>query len=55
LYRYTPGALNKLFSTYRDLLPSLGGYVSGDDGGGTFNPGRLERILDVMVGRLFSC
>eukprot|EP00227_Mantoniella_beaufortii_P001303 CAMPEP_0197618544 /NCGR_PEP_ID=MMETSP1326-20131121/61589_1 /TAXON_ID=1155430 /ORGANISM="Genus nov. species nov., Strain RCC2288" /LENGTH=324 /DNA_ID=CAMNT_0043187443 /DNA_START=325 /DNA_END=1297 /DNA_ORIENTATION=- len=34
------GALNKLFSTYRDMLPSLGGYISGDDGGGSFNPGR---------------
>eukprot|EP00740_Mantoniella_antarctica_P005588 CAMPEP_0181353082 /NCGR_PEP_ID=MMETSP1106-20121128/2649_1 /TAXON_ID=81844 /ORGANISM="Mantoniella antarctica, Strain SL-175" /LENGTH=360 /DNA_ID=CAMNT_0023465677 /DNA_START=107 /DNA_END=1186 /DNA_ORIENTATION=- len=42
------GALNTLFSTYRDLLPSLGGYVSGDAGGGTFDAGRLERILAVM-------
>jgi 5'-3' exoribonuclease 1 len=42
------GALNVLFSTYRELLPTLGGYVSGDDGGGTFNPQRLEKILDVM-------
>ena len=42
------GALNKLFATYRDLLPTLGGYVSGDDGGGTFNPARLEKILTVM-------
>ena len=42
------GALNKLFSVYRDLLPSLGGYVSGDNGGGTFNPQRLEYILEVM-------
>ena len=42
------GALNVLFSTYRELLPTLGGYVSGDDGGGTFNAKRLETILDVM-------
>ena len=42
------GALNKLFATYRDLLPSLGGYVTGDDGGGTFDPKRLEKILRVM-------
>ena len=31
------GALNTLFATYRELLPTLGGYVSGDDGGGTFD------------------
>ena len=42
------GALNTLFATYRELLPSLGGYVSGDDGGGTFNAARLERVLEVM-------
>ena len=42
------GALNTLFATYRELLPSLGGYVSGDDGGGTFNARRLETILEVM-------
>ena len=42
------GALNTLFATYRELLPTLGGYVSGDDGGGTFNPARLEKILAVM-------
>ena len=45
------GALNKLFSTYRELLPTLGGYVTGDDGGGTFDPKRLEKIL-VVVGEL---
>ena len=42
------GALNTLFKTYRDLLPSLGGYITGDRGGGTFVPRRLERILEVM-------
>ena len=42
------GALNVLFKTYRDLLPSLGGYITGDEGGGTFVPHRLERILVVM-------
>ena len=34
------GALNTLFATYRELLPTLGG--------GTFNPARLEKILAVM-------
>ena len=42
------GALNTLFSTYRELLPTLGGYVSGDDGGGTFDAKRLEVILERM-------
>ena len=42
------GALNTLFKTYRDLLPSLGGYITGDRGRGTFVPRGLERILEVM-------
>ena len=42
------GALNTLFATYRELLPSLGGYISGDAGGGTFDARRLETILEVM-------
>ena len=44
------GALNTLFDTYRDMLPSLGGYISGDEGGGTFNAPRLEKILTRMAG-----
>ena len=44
------GALNTLFDTYRDMLPSLGGYISGDKGGGTFNAPRLEKILTRMAG-----
>ena len=41
------GALNKLFRRTGELLPTLGGYVTGDDGGGTFDPKRLERFLEV--------
>ena len=43
------GALNTLFDTYRDMLPSLGGYITGDNGGGTFNAPRLETILTRMA------
>ena len=42
------GALNTLFATYRELLPRLGGYISGDRGGGTFDAERLEAVLEVM-------
>ena len=49
------GALNTLFDTYRDMLPSLGGYISGDKGGGTFNAPRLEKILSAWQVMSATC
>ena len=43
------GALNTLFKVYHDTLPMLGGYITGDEGGGTFNPERLEKIMSIMA------
>ena len=42
------GALNTLFKVYHDTLPMLGGYITGDEGGGTFNAERLEKIMSIM-------
>ena len=43
------GALNTLFKVYHDTLPMLGGYITGDEGGGTFNAERLEKIMSIMA------
>ena len=43
------GALNTLFKVYHDTLPTLGGYITGDEGGGTFNATRLEAIMSIMA------
>ena len=43
------GALNTLFKVYHDTLPTLGCYITGDEGGGTFNATRLEAIMSIMA------
>ncbi|KAK9823577.1 hypothetical protein WJX72_003960 [[Myrmecia] bisecta] len=41
-----PSALDTLLKTYRDLLPSMGGYLTK---GGTINPDRLRRLLTKLA------
>jgi hypothetical protein len=40
------GALDKIFSIYKDILPGLGGYLTH---AGELHPGRLEALLQRLA------